>query len=92
MPVCIGITLERLWQAYAPGKQTGRFACPITLEDGRQATHIYQGFGALRLEIVSSRELNNGKKGFKGEILASISNYGRESFGLDFKGKVRIQD
>lgn len=72
--VCIKITLGQLWSAYAT-KPTGRFPCPVTLKDGREATHIYSGFGKIRLEQVTEREINNGKKGFKGVCLAEVGHF-----------------
>lgn len=63
------ISLWKLWEAYGSGRRSGRVECPITLYDGREATHIYRGYGTIRLERISDVVAN--KKGFQGEELAS---------------------
>jgi hypothetical protein len=71
--VSIGITLASLWAAYAnkAGKvaESGRFPCPVTVRGRAAATHIYQGFGAIRLERINGNPAPG--KGFQGEEIAA---------------------
>ena len=68
------ITLKELWSCYGKGS-SGRFECDITMADGRHVTHIYKGYGVLRLEQITKLIL--GKKGFQGIELACDDIYDR---------------
>lgn len=63
----IDITLASLWAAYSNHAASGRFACPVTTPHGT-ATHIYRGFGAIRLENITGAPQRG--KGFQGEEIA----------------------
>lgn len=67
----IRISLADLWAAYA-GRTTasGRVACPVTTPHGA-ATHIYKGFGAIRLEAISGKP--QGGRGFQGAEIAAAT-------------------
>ena len=73
----MSITLKELWKTYGRG-ESGRFKCPITMADGQEVTHIYQGYGVIRLEYIS--RLIPGKKGFQGRGIAydEIYNHNRD--------------
>lgn len=70
----ISITLKELWQAYGRG-DSGRYECPITMADGREVSHIYRGYGVIRLEKIEKLIL--GKKGFQGKEIAYDEIYNR---------------
>lgn len=65
----IGITLAALWAIYAGAARNGRVACPITVRGRGEATHIYQGFGTIRLERITGNPASG--KGFQGEEIAA---------------------
>ncbi len=65
--VLIKTTLGKLWDSYAGKQQSGRVECPVTVQHRGDATHIYNGFGCIRLEKIS--KLVKGKKGFQGEAV-----------------------
>jgi hypothetical protein len=66
--VLIRTSVPELWQAYGGGRPSGRFECPITVvEFGEnvKVTHIYRGYGQIRLKRIVSRPLS--RKSFQGE-------------------------
>lgn len=61
----IKISAINLWEAYAPNKTSGRVECPIDTQYG-PITHLYLGYGALRLERITKL---TKAKGFQGEAV-----------------------
>ncbi len=66
--VYIKTTLGKLWNVFGNNKDSGRGECPITVRYRGEATHIYRGYGVIRLEKI--KKLESGKKGFQGEEIA----------------------
>lgn len=69
-PICISITMGELYRRYCTGSGN-RHACPVMTPQG-EATHIYYGFGAYRLEKIAGKP-KVGKRGFQGEEVAKGS-------------------
>jgi hypothetical protein len=78
MPATIATNLAALWGAYAGvGQASGRFPCPVRvlpyrgapIGEAAEATHIYRGFGAIRLERIAGPVAPG--KGFRGDEIAS---------------------
>ena len=66
----IKMTLDSLWHAYAGRAQSGRVECPVSIADfgdERVATHIYRGYGSIRLERIEGAP--EAGKGFQGEAV-----------------------
>jgi hypothetical protein len=68
METSIRISLAALWAAYGR-RESGRVECPIRLADGQTVTHIYRGFGAIRLENINGTPKRH--RGFQGVELAA---------------------
>lgn len=52
MPLAITLTMAKLWTTYAGSKTSGRVPCPIATPNG-VVTHLYRGYGVIRLEAIS---------------------------------------
>lgn len=62
----INLTLGSLWRAYAGSRTSGRVECPVEVFQQGSATHIYRGYGVIRLERIGTLE---ARKGFQGEVV-----------------------
>jgi len=67
----IETTMWKLWSAYSGNLESGRVECPVTVRQNRhpnslafEATHIYCGYGKIRLERIEGTPQK--KKGFQG--------------------------
>lgn len=69
--VYIKVTLGNLWNLYGNGQDSGRVECPVAVQYKGEATHIYCGYGSIRLEKIG--KLQSGKKGFQGEEITKGS-------------------
>jgi len=73
MACTIKTDINTLWALYSGGAASGRFSCPIRIVASGQtieATHIYRGYGATRLERISGVVAKG--KGFQGEDVTPI--------------------
>ena len=71
MSVMITTTLAQLWNTWGNGADSGRVPCPIVARQHRldpafTATHLYCGYGQIRLESIKGQPVK-GRKGFQGE-------------------------
>ena len=66
-------TLKQLWEKHGKG-ESGRYPCRVKLSGYEESTHIYRGYGIIRLEQIES--LVPGKKGFQGRELVRDYIYG----------------